>query len=105
MGKLHYNSGEIINLEIERVEESRPNLTSSFEVIHLTIVSEYLTIKYRVSGDANYTLDYIEQKLNEAKNIVMSSDKSLGINEYLERSYIYIFYPDGDMQKYTGQKL
>ncbi len=105
MGKLHYNSGEIQNFEINRIEETHKNLTTPLEVLHLTVISECITVKYRISGDANYTLNYIEQRLNEAKKIVMSSDHSLGINEYLERSYIYVFYPDGDMHRYTGQRL
>lgn len=76
-----------------------------FRVIHLTIISEYVKVKYRVSGDANYTLEHIEKRLNKARSIVMSSDKSLGISEFFERRYIYIYYPNGDMEKYTAIRL
>lgn len=105
MGQLNYNSGLISEFKVARVQEQSKDLAFTFDIIYLTVVSEYYTLTYRIVGDTNYTIDHIERRLKNAEGNIMQSEASIGITEYLERMYIYVNYPDGEMEKYTATKV
>lgn len=103
MGTLNFNSDDIQEISIERITETKNDYT--FDVIHLGVISETRNLKYRISGDERFTIDYIESKLNQFKDEILHPDSSFGINEYLERFYIYVTYPDGETDQYTAHKI
>lgn len=96
MAKLNFNSDLIQDLYIEKVSDN---------AIHLTVVSEYNTLRYKIIGDSRYTIEHIEQRLNDFKNTYQDSEGDLGITEYLERMYIFVTYPDGETEQYTATRI
>ncbi|MEQ2355760.1 hypothetical protein [Pseudoalteromonas piscicida] len=99
MGNFNLNSGQIQEYKVQVVTENHPN--GKLDVIHLLINSEYYSVKYRICTDERHPdLKVIEQNLLQGLN---SGD--FGINEYLERSYIFVNYPSGSTAQYTANKI
>jgi hypothetical protein len=101
MGYFDLNSGTIQDFKVEEIVEE-----SDFKVLHLTIETDLGTVKYRICADLNEgPLGVIRNNLNEALDQVKNSENRFGINEYLVRDYIFITFPDGNIKKYTAQRL
>jgi hypothetical protein len=75
-------------------------------VIDLFVNSSVGSHHYRVcSDDRHPDLNQIHLNLNSGLN---SSSNGLGdfsIDEYLERSYIFVSYPNGETAQYTASKV
>lgn len=101
MGYLHLNSGTIDTCDVEKVTESNGNI-----VIHLSINTDKDEIRYRICTDTRQpNLDDIFNDLNSLVLMVRSASANLQINEYLERSYIYVTYPDERILQYTANRI
>lgn len=101
MGYFDLNSGTIQDFKVEEIVEE-----NNYKVLHLTIETDMATVKYRICADLNEApLEGIRDNLNEALNQIKNNEGRFGINEYLVRHYIYITFPDGNVKKYTAQRL
>jgi hypothetical protein len=101
MGYFDLNSGTIQDFKVEEIVE-----TAGFRVLHLTIETDLGVVKYRICADLNEgPLEVIRDNLNKALEYVKNNESHFGINEYLVRSYIFIRFPDGNVKKYTAQRL
>jgi len=103
MGYFDLNSGTIADFKVQEFIEKE---NDNFKVLHLTIETNLAVTKYRICADRNEgPLEVIKDNLNEAKEQVKNSESRFGINEFLERNYIFVTYPDGKVKKYTAQRL
>lgn len=102
MGYLHLNSGLISDYSVEIVNES-----NDYRVIHLSIYTDVSIVSYRICTDTRQpNIDNIYRNLNDALlSVKTNANISLNINEYLERNYIFITYPDGNIIQYTASRI
>jgi hypothetical protein len=101
MGKFGVNYSTIQDFKIEEVQE-----TSGSIVLHLSVFNDAGQTKYRICHDRNEPdLNLIKTSLETGLQQAFNTDKDFIINEYLERSYIYVNYPDGETKQYTAQRL
>ena len=104
MGQLNFNSGLIQDYSVDIVQETSDDHT--FGVIYMSITSETVNLKYRISSDERHPdLNVIHQDLNAGLSQAVNSELPFGINEYHERTYIFITYPNGDIKQYTANRL
>ncbi|WMN84135.1 hypothetical protein [Vibrio parahaemolyticus] len=104
MGNFNLNSGQIQAYNVQVVTENHPN--GAFDVIHLSITSEYHIVNYRICNDERHPdLKVIEQNLLQGLTAAHQGSGDFGINEYLERSYIFVNYPNGSTAQYTANRI
>jgi len=97
------NSGVIEEFTVEDIVEYD---NANHRVLHLTLLTDLGETKYRICADGNEgPLEAIKRELENTKNQIKNEGLHFKINEFPERSYIYITYPDGVTKKYTGQRL
>ncbi|MFA6062858.1 MAG: hypothetical protein WC736_09680 [Gallionella sp.] len=101
MGNLHLNSGHIQDFEVELVtEESGP------VVAVVTIYTDRENTRYRVNSDGRHPdLDRIVTNLKSGLQAAKDTDADFQINEYSERTYLFVTYPDGKTEQYTGARV
>lgn len=101
MGRLHLNSGELGEGNLKLITED-----DGFQVLHLELKSEKAHVKYRICHDTREPdLILIKNDIQDTLDDVLGTEKDLVIDEYLERSYIYITLKDGTYKQYTAQKI
>jgi hypothetical protein len=102
MGYLDLNSGIIQEYNVEEIVEA-PNS----RVLHLTIFTEFGLAKYRICEDSNEgPLEVIRDDLSKAlSQAIKSRSAHFGINEFKERYYLFMKFPDGSLKQYTGGKM
>lgn len=101
MGYFHHNSGYIHEFQVKRVTEAAGN-----NVIHVTINHERGEVSFRISTDTRHpNIDIIESRLLQGLTTAKETDAPLQINEYEERFYLFVTYPDGTTEQYTGSRL
>jgi len=102
MGYLLLNTGLISSFTVERINESE-----NYSVIHLSIHTDVSSVSYRICADTRQpNLDDIYEDLKNTLELVMNEEDSyFKINEYLERNYVFITYPDGRIAQYTANKI
>jgi hypothetical protein len=105
MGYFHLNSGQIQNYDVVLVNEQYDNITIT--VVNVTIETDLGITKYRIASDdrhpnINRIEDSFEKGLSDALNNETSNIK---INEYSERSYVFVDFPDGTSAQYTGARI
>ncbi|WP_100915739.1 hypothetical protein [Pseudoalteromonas spongiae] len=104
MGNFNLNSGQIQAYDVKVVTETRGN--STFDAIHLSITSEYYSVNYRICNDERHPdLKVIEQNLLQGLKATHQGTGDFSINEYLERSYIFVSYPNGSTSQYTANRI
>lgn len=104
MGNLNLNSGEIQVYDVQVVTEN--NQYGKNDVIYLSITSEYDIVKYRICKDErNPDLNVIAENLSKGLLAAEQDSGDFGINEYLERSYIFVKYPNGSTAQYTANRI
>ncbi|MDR2718686.1 MAG: hypothetical protein LBB89_11585 [Treponema sp.] len=105
MGYFALNPGTIDKFNVEEVIEK--NNKGEYSVLHLTILTEFGENKFRIHEKKQDLLEVIKNKLNEALTEISKADndKFFSISVVEARSYLYIYYPDGEVEKYSGQKL
>ncbi|HNZ28075.1 MAG TPA: hypothetical protein PK385_04350 [Spirochaetota bacterium] len=100
MGYLNLNSGTIQNFSVSQVAES-----SDLIVVHVTIDTDLGTTKYRICEDTRATIKDIINDFNNGLNTAKSSDADFYINEYQERDYIFVTFPNGETKQYTAKRI
>jgi hypothetical protein len=102
MGYFIRNKGDISDYSINFTEEA-----TNFSVIHLLIETDRGSITYRICSDSRQPdLNRIYSDLDSALTYVMNNENAeFEINEYLERNYIFVTYPDGKTLQYTASIL
>jgi len=101
MGQFNLNSGEILSSNIQMVNEQ-----GGHTVIHLEITTDLATTKFRISSDSTHPdINRISQELRQGLQASQRPAGAFGINELPERAYIYVTYPNGNSEKYTGSRL
>lgn len=101
MGKLHYGSGELVEYSTDIITES-----NDYQVIHLTLTSETKDLRYRISPDTRASdIQVIKRELDDALEVVTTTDENIEISENLERDYIFITFPSGVRKQYTAQLI
>ncbi len=101
MGNLNLNSVSIQDYKIETVVEDNKR-----KVLHLTISTEKSIRKFWICPDLNQPdLLFIKNDIERGLKISIDGKNSFGINEYPEKSNLYITYPDNRIKKYTGQQF
>ncbi len=104
MGKFNLNSGVIQNFDVNLTQETNEGYT--FDVIYLRICSETVDVSYRINSDERHpNINIIYNSLKVGLQQAQNSDLSFEISEYLERSYIFVTYPDGQVMQYTAQRI
>lgn len=102
MGYFHHNSGFILEFWVERIAAD----ATGKDFIHVIIEHERGRVEFRISADSNHPdINAIESCLAQGLKAAKESDASLQINEYKERYYLFVTYPDGEMKKYTGSRV
>jgi len=101
MGKFHLNSGCIQDFEIEIVTQA-----SDYVAAILTIHTDRGNFKFRVSKDLRHPdLDQIVSNLKSGIQTAKETDAYFQINEYHDRTYLFVTYPDGTTEQYTGSRV
>ena len=101
MGRLIFNPCEITNFDVRIVKERE-----DFEVIHLTIETEDNCLKYRVCSDEREPdLSLIQRDLYSGLSKVRDDNADIEIEEYMQRDYLFVRYPDGTSKQYTARKI
>ena len=103
MGNFDLNSGTIEDFKVEEIEEK-----DGYKVLHLTIETHLEIVKYRIAADTREpSLEAIRDDLNKALNQAKNNECCFGIDEYKERSYISVTFPNGNgkRKQYTAQRL
>lgn len=101
MGRLIFNPCAITDYSVNIVQEN-PN----FQVIHLTIVSEDQTLKYRIWADEREpNLSSIQNDLNAGLSKACSEDTDIEVTEYTARDYLFVKYPNGISKQYSARKI
>ncbi|HHQ4895762.1 TPA: hypothetical protein ACSP31_003821 [Aeromonas veronii] len=104
MGNFNFNSSQIQSYNVQVVTESHPD--GKYDVIHLSITSGHHSVKYRICNDERHpVLNVIEQNLLQGLSATQQGAGDFGINEYLERSYIFVSYPSGSTVQYTANRI
>jgi hypothetical protein len=102
MGYLH--CGIIEEFTINKVKEKHE--TGIHEVLHLSITTDMSLIQYRICPDYRAPdIEIIRNDLKKGLTAAKNPDIHFGINEYFERNYIFIEYPNGESKQYTANKL
>lgn len=101
MGNLHLNSGHIQDFEVEQVAEESGHIAAV-----VTIYTDREIAKYRVSNDDRHPdLGRIVTDLKAGLQAAKDTDADLKINEYSERMYLFVTYPNGKIEQYTGSRV
>lgn len=101
MGRLIFNPCAIISYSVTTVQEN-PEL----QVIHLTIVSEDQTLKYRIWADEREpNLSSILAELNAGFSNARNGNSDIEVTEYTERDYLFVKYPNGISKQYSARKI
>ena len=104
MAKLNLNSGAIQSFDVTLAQETKDGHT--LDVVHMSITSETADVRYRVVSDTRHPdINIIHQDLDSGLNQAINSDFPFGINEYLERAYIFVTYPNGETAQYTATRI
>lgn len=102
MGTLKVNSSKVGQVSEFKVE----NIIEDHECLHLTIISNVRSVKYRITADVRHKdLNIVKKDLEKLKLDVLNGDYGVKIREDLERFYIHITYPNSSKKQYTAQKL
>ena len=102
MGNFNLNSGEIQNYNVEIIPEG----DGSFKAIYVDINTDYGNHKFRITKDDRHPdTDAIANKLEKGLKEAQQEAKAFNINEYPERHYLFVSYPNGEQAQYTGKKL
>jgi len=98
---LNINSEGIEDYEVAEVQEE-----SGYTCLHVTIVTYSDQVKYRVCYDDNQPdLAAIKADLKAGLERAKQTEDDIYLNEYPERSYLSVTYPDGTVKKYTATKI
>jgi len=101
MGKFHLNSGRIQDFEIEIVTQA-----SDYVAAILTIYTDRENFKFCVSKDPRHPdLDRIVSNLKSGIQTAKETDADFQINEFNDRNYLFVTYPDGTIGEYTGSRV
>lgn len=101
MGNLHLNSGHIQNFDVQLVTEESGLVTAV-----VTIDTDREITKYRVcSDDRHPDLTQIVTNLKAGLQTAKDTDADFQINEYSERMYLFVIYPYGKIEQYTGSRV
>ena len=101
MGNLHLNSGHIQDFEVNLVPEE-----SGRDVAVVIIYTEKESTKFRISTDDRHpNLKKIMVNLKSGLQMAMDTDKDFMINELPERTYLFVTYPSGNQEQYTGSRV
>ncbi len=101
MGNLHLNSGHIQDFEVEQITEKSGHIAAV-----VTIYTDRENTKYRVSNDDRHPdLGEIMTNLKTGLQAAKDTDADFQINEYSEREYLFVTYPDGKTEQYTGSRV
>jgi hypothetical protein len=101
MGKFGVNYGKIQGFEIKEIQE-----TPDCKVLHLGVYNDAGWTKYRICDDIREPdLNLIRKNLEEGLTQAQSTDKDFMINEYIERDYIFVKYPNGETKQYSAQRV
>jgi hypothetical protein len=77
-----------------------------YDVIDLFVNSLIGSHHYRVFSDDRYPdLNQIYLNFNSGLNSSLNGFGDFSIDEYLERSYIFVSYPNGETAQYTASKV
>ena len=101
MGYLHMNSSSVQEFKVER------GARNGAEVLNITITTEEEEVKYEIWADTRHPdLTRIESDFNEGLNKAVNEDKDISINEYLDRCYLYIIFPDKkELKQYSANRV
>lgn len=100
MGLLHKNSSSILEFQVEKV------VRNSVDVLLVIIETETETIKYRIWTDERHkNLDTIEHDFKKGLKKVVEENKDIIIDEFLERCYIFVTFPDTDDRNQYSAKI
>ena len=100
MGSFNFNSGMIQNFNVQLVTETGGNI-----VVHLEIITDINVTKFRISSDTRCPdINDIANKLQQGLQASMNTNTPFGIDEYSDRMYIFVNYPDGSTEQYTGSR-
>ena len=101
MGYFHLNSGCIQGFAVNKMTNS-----NGVEVVDVTIDHEEGSNSFSISTDENHrNLNSIEADLVQGLTTAKETDAPFQINEYKERFYLFVIYPDGRQEKYTGSRF
>lgn len=101
MGQFHKNSGEIQNYDIQIVSEK-----DGIDVIYITIETDLGISKYRIASDTHHPdIKKIADRFSVRLKIAKESNADFQINEYEERMYLFVDFPDKKNLQFTGSKI
>ena len=103
MAFLLKTSGQIRDYKIEEKLDNSIYVTIIIDTLEATIV-----LKYRIAPDTNQPeLSQIKKDFEEGLRLAKENNSNnISIEEYLERSYIFVKFPNVDStKKYTAQRI
>lgn len=101
MGYFHHNSGYIQEFEVKKVTE-----TNGGSAIHVTVNHDRGNVSFRITSDTRHPdIDIIESHLVQGLTTAKQTDAPFQINEYEERFYLFVTYPGGRTEQYSGSRF
>lgn len=101
MAYFHLNSGQIQECSVNFVTEPSGNV-----VLHFYIATDSEVTTYRVyNDDREPNIQQIYAEINSCVVNVKQNNSDLDVNEYLERSYIFVTLPNGSSKQYSANKI
>ena len=101
MGYLNLNKGYLQKFKVQIENEN------GYDILYVTIWTDVNSVKYRISTDERHPdLQQIKNDFIQGLTIAKTTDSSIDIEEYLERMYIFVNFPNAsDNNQYTARKI
>jgi len=104
MGVLNLNSSSIRRFSVQVTSEIANGY--AFDVIDLNVGTDAFEIRYRIVSDTRHpNISQIKQDLESGLTQARDSSACFDVNEYLERDYIFVTFPNGKQEQYTARRI
>jgi len=93
------NPGNITDYEIEKLDDTSIKVsifTDSAKGEHV----------YRISKDERHPdLEAIQNKIDNGLQLAKNNGRNIEFHEDIQRYYIFVKFPDGSQEQYTGNRI
>jgi hypothetical protein len=102
MGTFHKNNGNIQEFEV-RIQQD----TNGIDRVYISIITDIESSKYWIVNDERHSdLNLIQEDIHNALDLALNNiEKSFSINEYEERTYLFVKDSNGLQKQYTGKEI